>query len=224
MAYTKDNFHDDFNSLNYAGFKLEPAVQAYLFVRHSEDRLETITISYHEAPGHGYKIRGVFVDIKFLEVEKILTPLLDKFNIEKRYGNTTIQKSLGDTKNIDYSVFNTEIVDKKSFEVVILVVKQIIDCDALPFFDKYNSLTSVNEELDRMDEEEKSKFLSGIINIKIPLIKKIVKSNDFSHDLSNRKRFYEVEAPKYPRFFKDHEKVFEELFSEDIRMFLRNEN
>lgn len=217
MVYNKADFKKHIESIQLDGFKLKSAVQAYLFIRKQSNRTETITLSYRSYAPHGFYVDGVSVDIYFPELENIINPLLDKFNIQNRYGNTTIQKSLIKIEGVDYSKLETEINNQSTFDMVRDEINKIISLGAMPFFEKYTSLKTVNEDLSEMSEDELSNFISGIIGVKLPLIKKLTYSSDFKTELLERNTFYIGEALKYPQYFKDHEKVFDTLFSEDLK-------
>ncbi|UII22703.1 hypothetical protein [Fulvivirga ligni] len=216
MIYNKADFNNHISTLQIEGFKLKSAVQAYLFVRKEQYRTETITLSYKDYAPHGFYLTSVSADIYFNEVEDKLNILLDKHRIDQRYGNTTIQKSFQTLNGIDYKVLDTEINDEYSYRTVMSVVEKIVLNGVLPFFERYKELKKVNEDVARMSEDETSNFVSGIIGIKIPLIKKLVHSTDYLVELQQRKEFYSDEVFKYPQYFKDHDKVFNDLFSEDL--------
>jgi hypothetical protein len=200
------------------GFELQKAVQAFQMVRKASDRIDTVTISYKDYSVHGFCVDGVSVDIRFGEVEDLIEPLLEKYSIEHRYGKTTVQKTLHDIVGVDYSFRDIEVKDRRSFEVVAVEVLKIISQGAVPFFERYKSIGVVAEDLIAMPEEAISTFVSGIIGIKVPFIKKIARSVDFADELKERKIFYSSEVFMYPQYFKDHEKVFGELFREDLSM------
>lgn len=218
MVYNQIDFKKHIETIQIDGFKLKSAVQAYIFVRNQSDRTEAITLSYRSYAPHGFYIDGVSADIYFNEVEETINPLLDKYNIENRYGNTTIQKSLIGIDGVDYSKLELEINDESTFDTVIQEVKKIISLGALPFFDQYNKLNDVAQSIKSMSEDELSNFISGIVGIKTPLIKKLTQSDNFITELQNRNEFYINEVFRYPQYFKDHEKVFNELFSSDLEI------
>lgn len=218
MVYNKADFKKHVETLKTTnGFKLKSAVQAYLFIRKLNDRTETITLNYRAYVPHGFYIDGLSVDIHFNEIEDIINPILDRHQIQNRYGETTIQKSLIDVRDVDYSKLQIQINNDETFDVVKKEVETIILNGALPFFEHYNGLLNVNETIENLNEEELSIFISGIVGIKIPLIKKLAQSNSFSEELKNRNEFYTKEVFRYPQYFKDHEKVFNELFTADLK-------
>lgn len=217
MAYNKTDFKKQINAIQIEGFELKNAIQAFLFVKKKNDRTETITLSYRDYSPHGFYIDGVLVDIYFNEVENIINPLLEAYNIENRYGKTTIQKSLINIEGVEYSKLQTEINDQSTFSIVFQEINKIISFGAIPFFDKYSTLKNVNDDLLNMNEDEISTFLSGIIGIKLPLIKKISNSPDWKKEILIRNIFYTDEVFKYPQYFKDHDKVFNKLFLEDLK-------
>jgi hypothetical protein len=217
MVYNKDDFKKHIDTLQIEGYELKSAIQAYLFIRILNNKTETITISFRDYTPHGFYIDGVSADIYFEEVEHILNPLYDKYKIEKRYGNSTIQKAMVGLRDVDYSKLKIEINGKESFNVVSQNIKKIINKGVLPFFEEFRTLQKVNEEINKLSEEELSNFISGITGIKVPLIKKLTGADDFKKELKERHQFYTIEVFKYPQYFKDHEKVFNELFAENLK-------
>lgn len=216
MAFNKKELDQSFKSFPIDGFTFKKEIMGYSWTKEYPNRTERIIIGYRGYPD-SYVIYTPTVDIYFSEVENIINPLLDKFNIQNRYGNTTIQKSLIKITEVDYSKLETEINNQSTFDMVTDEINKIISLGAMPFFEKYTSLKTVNEDLSVMSEEELSNFVSGIIGVKLPLIKKLTYSSDFKTELLERNAFYIGEALKYPQYFKDHEKVFDTLFSEDLK-------
>lgn len=218
MVYNKEDFKNHISTLLIEGFKLKSAIQAYLFIRKKSKLTETITISYKDYAPHGFYIAGVSADINFNEVENRINILLDKYSIDHRYGNTTIQKSFQALNDINYEIFNTEINSDDSFRKVASEAEKIVNAGALPFFEKYKDLKKVSEDISKMSEDEISNFVVGIVGIKIPLIMKLAKSPNYLTNLQQRRKFYSDEVFKYPQYFKDHHKVFNDLFSEDLKI------
>lgn len=216
MAFNKKELDQSFKSFSIDGFIFKKEIMGYSWTKEYSNRKEKIIIGYRGYPD-SYVIYTPTVDIYFPEVENIINPLLDKFNIQNRYGNTTIQKSLIKIEGVDYSKLETEINNQSTFDMVTDEINKIISLGAMPFFEKYTSLKTVNEDLSEMSEDELSNFISGIIGVKLPLIKKLTYSLDFKTELLERNAFYIGEALKYPQYFKDHEKVFDTLFSEDLK-------
>jgi hypothetical protein len=216
MAFNKKELDQSFKSFSIDGFIFKKEIMGYSWTKEYSNRKEKIIIGYRGYPD-SYVIYTPTVDIYFPEVENIINPLLDKFNIQNRYGNTTIQKSLIKIVGVDYSKLETEINNQSTFDMVTDEINKIISLGAMPFFEKYTSLKTVNEDLSEMSEDELSNFISGIIGVKLPLIKKLTYSSDFNTELLERNAFYIGEALKYPQYFKDHEKVFDTLFSEDLK-------
>lgn len=184
--------------------------------RQKANRIEQIFIGYNEYPGSYYP-KGMSVSIKFTEVEDILNKVLDKYQIQQRYGESTVHSVLHDIAGVDYDKFKIEIHDESSFQTVAEEIKKTVEYGAWPFFEKYSTLDKVNKELNKLDDEHVSTFLSGIVSLKIPLIKKIIHASDFREKLIRSKLFYEGEALEYPQYFKNHDKVFFDLFSEDLK-------
>jgi hypothetical protein len=218
MIFNKKDFEKLIIQLKPEGFSYKENFGSARFIKKEKDRMLTIAIGYNQYFPHSAVIKGISVDIYFPEVEDLIHPLLDKFDIQNRYGNTTIQKSLINIEGIDYSKLETEINNQSTFDVVSNEVNKIISFGAIPFFKKYQTLKMVNEDLCKMNEEEISDFLSGIVGIKMPLIKKLTNSSGFKSELFERNIFYSDEALKYPQYFKGHEKVFRELFATDLEI------
>ena len=215
MVYLKRDFHEQIASLCPEGFEKEESLT--IFKRVEQTLIKRIHISANEYFPHSAQIAGVSIDVTFTEVEGIINPLLDKYKIEKRYGNTTISKSLQNIDGIDYETLSAEITNGQTFSKAANELRKVIFKGALPFFEKFSEIKKVSEQLSLMSEEEISNFISGIVGIKVPLIKKLAHAPDFQIELENRNRFYSSEALKYPKYFKDHEKVFNDLFADDLK-------
>ncbi len=217
MVYNKENFKKQVEQLNPKGFEMESSFGSIRFVKKEQSRVLTIGVGYNEYFPHSAVIKGVSADIYIYDIENIINPILDKYGIEQRYGETTIIRSFRTLEGIDYSKLDVEINDDKTFNEVAEVVEKIISDGALLFFERFKDIKSVSEQLAVMSEEEVSNFIVGIVGIKVPLIKKLAHAPDFQIELENRNRFYSSEVFKYPKYFKDHEKVFNEIFAEDLK-------
>ena len=215
MVYLKEHFERQIESLCPQGFEKEKNLS--IFKRIESTHTKRIHISANEYFPHSAQVVGVSIDVTFAEIETILNPLLDKYNIAQRYGNTTIGRSLQNVEGVNYEVLRSEITDEQTFNKVANELANVIFKGALPFFEEFNEIKKVSERLSLMSEEEISNFISGIVGIKVPLIKKLAHAPDFQIELENRNRFYSSEVFKYPKYFKDHEKVFNEIFAEDLK-------
>lgn len=216
MAYNNSDLDKSFKSIEVSGFNFKKEIMGYSWTKLHHDRIERIIIGYGGYPD-SYRIYSPTVDISFEGIENTLNPLYEKYKIENRYGNTMVQRVLIGIKDVDYTKLQVEISNEESFNFVSQEVRKLIIIGALPFFEKFNTLQKVNEEICRLNEEEISSFISGIVGIKVPLIKKLTGANDFLKELKERKRFYSDEVFKYPQYFKDHNKVFNELFADDLK-------
>lgn len=193
-------------------FAATEAVQAIMWKRKTADREEIITMAYRDYAPDGFYIDGISVDIVFSQVENVLKPLYKKFRIKQTYGDTTIHRT-GQIPGIDYKKFETQIKDDTSFEYVAGEVRRAIEQGALPFFEAYAVLEAVNEQINAMDWDNVNDFVSGIVFLKTLVIKKLINAHDYREFREKANAFYMNEAPKYPQFFKDHDKVFIELMA-----------
>jgi hypothetical protein len=214
--YTKKDFEKQIKSLAFQGFNVKSEIQGYSWRQEIGGRINQIVIGYKSYPGSFY-LQTPSVSITFLEMENQLNALYDKHRIELRYGEQTIHASLGNMNGVNYKVFDTEINDEETFKVVASEIEKIFVTGALPFFEKYQDLKTVSEEISKMSDDAISNFVSGIVGIKVPLIKKLGQSTDYLMELKQRQKFYSDEVFKYPQYFKDHDKVFNDLFSEDLK-------
>jgi hypothetical protein len=216
MFYSKKDFEKQIKSLPFKGFDVKNEIQGYSWRQRIDNRINQIIIGYKSYPGSFY-LRTPSVSVVFLEIENQLNDLYDWYKIESRYGDQTIQANLGSIKEVNYKIFDTEINSEDSFRKVAHEVDKIVIAGALPFFKKYKDLKAVSEEVSKMSEDEISNFVSGIVGIKVPLIKKLAQALDYLTELQQRQKFYSDEVFKYPQYFKDHDKVFNDLFSEDLK-------
>lgn len=214
--YTKKDFERQIKSLAFNGFGIKNEIQGYSWKQQVGNRINQIIIGYKSYPGSFY-LQTPSVSVIFREIENQLNVLYDKHKIELRYGEQTIHTNLGNMKGVNYKVFDIEISSEEAFKIVASEVEKIVITGALPFFEKYQDLKAVTEEISKMSEDEISNFVSGIVGIKVPLIKKLGQSSDYLMELKQRQKFYSDEVFKYPQYFKDHEKVFNDLFSEDLK-------
>ena len=213
MDYDQEARLADVRQLMPAGFALVQAVQAFGFVRTFEDRTETIWISYRV---RNFRFQGMSAEIRFAAVEDLLDPLLDKYGVEMRYGEVTVQTAFPRLAGVDYPRLDADIDSPDAFQRVAPVLTKLISEGALPFFQSNSSLEKINRAIDAMSEDALSVFVSGMVSIKIPLIKKLVGAADFAVQLQKQSEFFQGEALKYPQYFKDYDKVFFELFAKDL--------
>jgi hypothetical protein len=218
MIYSKRDFEIQMKTLPFDGFEFRKEVQGFIWKQKvDDDRVNQIILGYKSYPGCFY-LQTPSIAVIFLEIENQVNALYDKYEIKSRYGDQTIHANLGNMKEINYEIFNTEINSRETFNIVASEIEKIVSNGALPFFEKYKDVKTVSEEISKMSEDEISNFVSGIVGIKVPLIKKLGQSSDYLSELQQRKKFYSEEVFKYPQYFKDHDKVFNELFSEDLKM------
>lgn len=213
--YTKKDFEKQIKSLAFDDFNIKGEIMGYSWRQEVEGRMNQIVIGYKSYPGSFY-LQTPFVSITFPAMEDQLNALYDKHKIELRYGEQTIHANLGNIKDVNYKSFDTEINSEETFKVVAHEIEKIFTDGALPFFKKYKDLKAISEDISKMSEDEISNFVSGIVGIKVPLIKKIAQSSDYLIELKQRQKFYSDEVFKYPQYFKDHDKVFHDLFSSDL--------
>ncbi|TNV71533.1 hypothetical protein FGO68_gene10986 [Halteria grandinella] len=205
------------NAILLDGFKFGHDVTAFYWQKEADGVINRIEVGYRKYPGSFY-LHTPLAMVKFNEMEDIIHEYIQKYGIENSYGEYTIQSRFRDLPEVDYSKFDIEIHDEASFNEVVTEVNKIIEYGAMPFFEKFKTLQDVNKSLNEMDEVEISRFVSGIVGIKIPLIKKLINASDFKDELLKKKEWYiDREEFKNHRHFKDHDLVFNDLFSEDLR-------
>jgi hypothetical protein len=215
MKLLKKEFKKLIFSLKVEGFEWREDVQSFILIRKSEIKTDEIIFGY-KTTASGFVLRKPLVKIYFSEVELSLSKLFEKYQIQNTYGQGTVNALADDLGNVDLVKLEIEIVDEKSFNVVASEILNVVKNVELIFFSTYLALTDVNNSLQKMNEDKISIFLSGIVGIKLPYIKKLVGSLDFKQELAVRAKFYSEEVFKYPQYFKDHDKVFNELFKDDL--------
>jgi len=214
MSYLEEDFKEQVGALDLPGFEMQEAIRGFVFVRRKVERTETIILGYRGY--HGFRLNSPSVHIAFDQVEGPVNRLLEKFAIERRYGETTITGYCKTNEPIDYGYRDIEICSRETFDQVARGLMKVVRLQALPFLEKYQNVADVGEALKTMSEDEISKFIVGIVGVKIPLLKKLSRAPDYRDELARRLKFYSGEVFQYPDYFKDHDKVFKELFAEDI--------
>lgn len=215
MTYAKRDFAQDVTRLLPSTFEFQHEAQGFIWIRQESGRKDILIIGYKSLPG-GLQLRTPQVAIAFEEIEQRLNTLYDKYNIDQRYGDFTIQQGLGSVDGVDYGVITSEIIDTDSFTKVSSELNKLFAKGAVPFFQRFNDLCAISRHINELSTEELSLFISGIVGLKVPLIKKLANAPDFLEELKERYKFYSDEVFTYPQYFKDHEKVFKELFHDDL--------
>lgn len=215
MVYNKENFNKHINTIKPNGFN---KVGTYcMFQKEMNNRIETIYYSHRDYFPHGVYIEGISVEIVFPEVENILCSLLDKYNIQQRYGNCTIYTALRDIEGIDYSKFDIEIQNDESFQVVAKEVKKIVKYGAMPFFETYDTLEKVADLLSDKTPEEVVPYIQGAILLpKTILILKIAKHTKFEEKLIEFREVLKQYAKK-KEIYKQMLILYDDLFAEDLK-------
>ena len=214
MVYLKENFNKDINTLIPLGFT---RVKKYCqFEKKYDNRVETIYYSHRDYPPHGFYIDGISAEIYFYEVEEILKRYLEKYNIQNNYGNSTIHKSFVGIDKVDYTKFKIEIHDEATFNEVAAEVKKIVEYGAMPFFEKYETLTDVANLLATATIEEIVQYIQG--GILLPKTVLILREANHPQYFERLKEFYIVlkEYAKQERYA-SLLKLYEDLFSEDLK-------
>lgn len=180
MIYTREKFKKHITEIEIDDFKIKSGIQAYQFIRKEDVLTKVITISYRDYTPHGFYIDGVTVKIFFNNVETILENTYKSIKMKNRHGITgTIHQSLINLSGIDYTVFKTQIDDKKSFQVVAKQIKNIIKEGALPFFKQFNSLHKIFEYTESQSIEDMSNFIGQPLPQRRMIIKKLCGDEDY---------------------------------------------
>jgi hypothetical protein len=178
--------------------------------KQKENRIERLNISYREYSGN-YYVEGMSSSIIFSDVEDILNEILNKYNIQQRYGDKTIRHSLHNIEGIDYSKFEAKIHDESSFQVVAEEIKKIVEYGAMPFFEKYQTLEKIHNHAKQLSLDEYSQFFSGYGSFKMMIIKRLLKINDYEDYSKKIVQDWIRTAREYPQHFMNIDKVVVEL-------------
>jgi hypothetical protein len=215
MVYNKESFNKHINAIIPDRFN---RVETYcMFQKEIHNHMEIIYYSHRDYFPHGVYIEGASAEIVFPEVESILNSLLDKYNIQQRYGNCTIHAALHNIEGIDYSKFNIEIHDDESFQIVAAEIKKIVKYGAMPFFEKYDTLEKVADLLADKTPEEIVPYIQGAILFpKTILILKIAKHKRFEEKLIE---FREVlkQYTEEKEIYKQMLMLYDNLFADDLK-------
>lgn len=216
MMYTKDHLIKDMEQLIPKGFTVKHFFGSIQFERIEKDRQLAISIGYNQYPGSFYP-KGMGASIKFHDVEDILNPILEKNQIQRNIENRTIHLNLKNIKEVNYSRFETEIHDEESFQVVAVEIKKIITKGAMPFFEKYNTLSTVADLLANKEPQEAVPYIQGAILFpKTILILKLANHPSFQTQMY---LYYEAlkQYAEKKEVYKQMLLVFENLFSNDLK-------
>lgn len=157
-----------------------------------------------------------FVSIHYPEIEGILMNSGDKSGVKQDYSQYTIQAQLGNLQNVNYQAFDTEIIDEESFALVTNEIKKIIEKGALPFFDKYKSLSSIADLLADKKPEDIVPYIQGPILLpKTILILKEAGHPEYQKKLGEFFLVLKQYADK-KESYRPFLSVFNDLFSEDL--------
>lgn len=215
MEYKKENFNKHINTIIPNGFN---KVGAYcMFQKEMNNRIEIIYYSHRDYFPHRVYIEGVSAEIVFPKVENVLYPLLDKYNIQQRYGKYTMHTALHDIDCIDYSKLNIGIHNDESFQVVAKEVKKIVKYGAIPFFEEYDTLEKVADLLSDKTPEKIVPYMQGAILFpKTILILKIAKHTKFEEKLVEFREVLKQYAEK-KEIYKQMLILYDNLFAENIK-------
>jgi hypothetical protein len=215
MVYNKADFKKHIETIQLDGFKIKNAVQAYLFIRKLDDRIETITISYKDYSPHGFYISGVSANVFYPSIEAIL----EEYGLGEEY-KTTISKSFQDIEGINYELLSTEINSDESFGIVKKVVEEIIEKGALTFLNSFFDLESIAGFLADKKPIEIVPYIQGsILYPKTALILKLANHHAFQKRLLESKNVLQenIDANKrYPILLEK----FVKLFASDLEVSL----
>jgi hypothetical protein len=179
MVYNKKDFIRHTDLIIPEGFE-RLIKDENIFVRERDNKIERMDYTGREYFPHGAYLQGIIVSISFYSVENILNEILDKYNVQQCYGNSTIHSVLNDIEGIDYSKFETKIHDDASFQVVAEEIKKIVEYGAMPFFEKYQTLEDVFRETEKMTIKQMVNFIGQPLPQRRMVIKKLC--NDPNYD------------------------------------------
>ncbi|RZT96275.1 hypothetical protein EV201_0911 [Ancylomarina subtilis] len=122
----------------------------------------------------GFKFVGVMSgSVRFLEVEDILSDLYKQHDLG--YELKTIHTS---SKRQDY-ISDYEIVNVSDLDKIKDWITESYTNDIVSFFDSYNTLKKVNEQIDSLKKEDLSSFVFAPPVINIFTIKGLLRTKDF---------------------------------------------
>jgi hypothetical protein len=196
MIYNKLDFDKHISTLGIEEFEIRNAVQAYLFVRRKSDRTETMTISYKDYSPHGFYIAGLSVDIFFNSVEQVLKRAYERSKVKGLYNHTTIHQSLINIVGVNYQLFETEINNDDTFNLVAPEIKKMIENGVIPFFEKYQTLNAVFEDTEKMPIEQMSNFIGQPLPFRRLIIKKLCNDSTYEKYYKLIIDFYRAEDAK----------------------------
>ncbi|HMZ24094.1 MAG: hypothetical protein KDC31_07165 [Saprospiraceae bacterium] len=170
---------------------------------------ERISISYRKYPGV-YMLPGVIGGFKsFPEVENILKKYYDKYGIELQ--NDTIYTS---SRRLD-EITEIDIAEPDDIFKVLPQLKVMVFDDILPFFEKYNSILSVNKKIEELQIDEYSKLVFSPIHPRIMIIKRLSGASDWVEYSENALGVYEEQSVgKYRTSFAPINRFLPELYEE----------
>lgn len=192
MAFNKKELDQSFKSFSIDGFTFKKEIMGYSWTKEYLNRTERIIIGYRGYPD-SYVSYTPTVTIYFPEVENILENFKKVHFPDKHFGNGTIHKSFVKLQNIDYSKFEIEIKDEKSFNEVALEIKKIIEIGALPFFKKFNDLMTVFEITETMEIEEMADFIVQPLPQRRMVIKKLCNDSNYQEYVDWLIEYYKSE-------------------------------
>jgi hypothetical protein len=210
MIYNREDFIRHTNRIIPEGFG-RLAANENIFIREFENKIERMDYTGREYFPHGAYFQGVIVSISFYSIENILSKVLNKYHIGQRYGDSTIHAVLNDIGGIDYSKFNIEIHDDESFQTVAEEIKKIVKYGAMPFFERYQTLEEVHNYANQLSLEEYSRFFSGYGSLKMMIIKKLLKIDDYESYSHKMIQDWINTAKEYPQYFENLDKVVVDL-------------
>lgn len=132
-------------------------------------RVEAINITYTAYPGVYYLRDYVSGDISFPEIEGFIEKYYKKYNL--KYDIRTVY-TVSSTKDIDnIPLFSTSDIPK-----FIPYLREMVYEDIVPFFEKYQTVEQVYEEMERLGEDFKhmNKFIFSPMPIRRMIIKRLV--------------------------------------------------
>jgi hypothetical protein len=194
MVYNKSDFNKKINTLKPIGFESYTNFGSTRFVKKEDKRVLTIAIGYNEYFPHSADVKGISVDISFNEVEEVLRPVFKQSKVKGLYNDTTIHQSLIDVEGVNYKLFETEINNDDTFNMVAPEIKKMMVNGAIPFFERYQTVRAVFEDTEKMPIEQMSNFIGQPLPFRRLIIKKLCNDVGYEEYYKLIVNFYRAEG------------------------------
>lgn len=195
MAFNTNDLDKSFESFSVEGFRFRKEVMGYSWSIENSDRIEKIIIGYGGYPD-SFRIYTPVVETSFHEVEFLLERVYKQSKVQGLYNHTTIHQSLINIVGVNYQLFETEINNDDTFNLVASEIKKMIQNGAIPFFKKYQTLNAVFEYTEKMPIEQMSNFIGQPLPFRRLIIKKLCNDSTYEEYYKLIIDFYRAEGAK----------------------------